>query len=378
MPSDLITEFMKRMNKDLAKKVKKGDPSIRITTGDDVQLASHVPFGLPSGIPQFDLAISKPGYPAGRIMEFFGSPHSGKTTAALHAIASCQRLGGVAMYLDTECTFAESRTRARKCGVDIDNLQMPEEVETLEQIFDCIESFLTTLEEMEWKGPSIVVVDSITAVESEGNAEKKIREEARVGQDARVIRRALRKLTYKISKQKTCAIFVNHAIANIGFGNPKTSAGGNALKFWSSLRIDFTFLHNLVEGKKSEGNRKYQGQNIQISVAKNKVSRTSSPEFEVPNLVDGFNIYASLFEAFRSIGTIEEINQKSYHYKHSSTTFQTKEWPTLVQSMGGPDQVYDFFLAEAQRLKKITPYGEDDDSETLTVVPMDDIEADDD
>lgn len=375
MASDVVAEFMKRMNKDLAKKVKKGEQGLRITTGDDVQLASHVPFGLPSGIPQFDLAIGKPGYPAGRLVEFFGFEMSGKSTASLQAIASCQRLGGLAMYIDTECTFAEGRDRARKCGVSIENLQMPEEVDSLEKVFDCIDSFLVTLEAIEWKGPSIIVVDSITAVESEGNAGKELREESRVGQDARVLRKSLKRLTPKISKQKTCVIFVNHAISNIGgFGNNKTSAGGHAIKFWASLRVDFTFLAQIVKGAKGDDDRQYEGQKVQIAVRKNKVGRTASPEFEIPNLVNGFDMYSSLLEGFRYIGLVEVINQKSYHYKPTETTFQTKEWPALVQSLGGPDQLYDFFLEKAQELKKISPYGEDDVTEPVSISPVESVE----
>jgi len=360
VPNDITKEFIKEMNKELGKNkglTKVG--GINITTGGDLNIASHVPFAIPSGLPLLELSIGKPGYPAGRVLEFFGFESSGKTTAALHAIAECQRLGGQVIYIDTEYTFDLTRPRAKKIGVDVDNLLLAE-ADSIEKVFDTIDAFLDKLEKEDWRFPSMIVVDSITGVESEGSSVKEIREEARVGQDARIIRKAMRRLTSRISTRKTCAIFINHAIANIGFGNPKTSAGGHALKFFASLRIDFTFLSQLVDGQKDD--RHYKGQSIKIAIRKNKINSTDSPEFDVKNGVTGFDIYEGIMDGLIAIGLIESVNQQSWHYVPTGTTFMKKEWKALVDGMGGPSKVYDFFLQEAEKVGKITPYGSDTDT----------------
>ena len=368
MPNDITKEFVKGMNKELGKNkglAKVG--GVNITTGGDLSIASHVPFAIPSGLPLLELSIGKPGYPAGRVLEFFGFESSGKTTAALHAIAECQRLGGQVIYIDTEYTFDLTRPRAKKIGVDVDNMLLAE-ADSIEKVFDTIDVFLDKLEAEDWRFPSMIVVDSITGVESEGSSNKEIREESRIGQDARVIRKAMRRLTSRISTRKTCAIFINHAIANIGFGNPKTSAGGHALKFFASLRVDFTFLSQLIDGVKDD--RHYKGQSIKIAIRKNKINVTDSPEFDVKNGVTGFDIYEGLMDGLVALGLVETVNQQSWHYKPTSTTFTRKEWKPLVDSMGGPPKVYDFFLQEAEKMGKITPYGSD--NSVITIEEPDD------
>jgi protein RecA len=362
MPSEITSEFIKDIRKEITKAKVEG---INITTGADIQLASHIPFAIPSGLPQLELCIGKPGYPAGRILEFFGFPASGKTTAALHALASCQRIGGKVMYIDAENSW--DPVRAKKCGIVVEDLMLVEAT-SIEKIFDGISYFLNALESKNWRQASMVVVDSITSVESEGNEDKAIREESRVAQDARIIRRALRKLAHRIAELKMCAIFINHAISNIGFGDPKTSGGGNALKFFASLRVDFTFRKSLVDGKKGE-ERSYEGQEVEVAIRKNKINITNSPEFLIRNGPNGFDIYDGLLAGFINLDVVEVMNQKTYHYKPTNTTFSRSEWKALVHGIGGPECVYDFFLKKAEELGKITPYGVDADEIVIITEP---------
>lgn len=347
MAENPLADFVNLLNKE-------GKAHASTSVGTDITLASHVPYGIPTRMPQLDLALGRPGFPAGRIIELFGFEGSGKTTAALHALAATQAGGGLAHFIDTE--FAFDPIRARQCGVNPDSLVVTE-CSSIEAIFRTIESSIKNLQKMDWKKPYTVVTDSVTAVMSENEMQKEIGEEARLGQDARTIRMALRKLTNEVASNNICALFVNHSISKIGvtFGKKSQSAGGHALKFWGSVRVQFSAVNQIFEGTGAERTRR--GQVTDVSVEKNKVSKTNQVSFKVPLVENGFDLYTGLFEALQTIGDIEKVNQKTYFFKPTETQVTRADWPALVDSRGGPLDMYKEFLQTAQERGFLIPYG---------------------
>lgn len=331
----------------------KDHPHASTSLATDLTLSSHVPFGVPTRIPQLDLSIGKPGLPIGRIVELYGFEASGKTTAGLHIIAAAQAMGGLGVFIDTEKHF--DRVRAEKCGVDTTNLIVTE-CDSIESIFRTIDLGLDNLDKIELEAPLVFVVDSITAVISESEYKKKIGEEYRIGQDARAIRHGLRKLNTDISRRNVLCIFINHSITNIGamFGKKSLSAGGHALKFYSSIRVNFAFVSNLYEGEKDD--RKRVGQTTAIRPEKNKVSGEMS-EFKITLGDHGFCIYEGLFEVLKKLGEIEQVNKQTWFYKPTESQITRKEWPELVDRLGGPWKMYEEFLKSAQSRGLIVPYG---------------------
>jgi recombination protein RecA len=324
--------------------------------GTDLSLKSNVPFGIPSFIPQLDLSMRRPGYPAGRIVELYGKPAVGKTTAAYHAIASAQRVGGkgACMLIDTEYTYSPSR--AAECGVDPESLVVVT-ADTIEGVFGHIDSFLDWLIKNEWKNPSIFAVDSVTAVQALSEQDKEFSERSTLGADARAIRSGLRYLNSRIADTKTLGIFVNHAIAKIGGfgGRDSEAAGGNALKFFSSIRVNFNFVNNLYEGDKDDRTRK--GQVVSIGTEKSKVSSVGRPTFKVELTEHGFDLYEGLLEGCLEVGLVERINKQSYLFKSQEVTFTSSKWKEIVDGLDGPWKFYQWFLSEAAKAGNLEPYG---------------------
>jgi len=330
--------------------------------GTDLSLASHVAFGIPSRIPQLDLSMGRPGYPAGRIVELYGLPASGKTTAAYHAMAQCQKMGGLAVLIDTERTFDPAR--ADQCGIDVKRL-LVSEANDIEEIFEKIETMLIAYgkDESLMANPIAICVDSVTAVETRYNSTRGMELEVRVGEDARAIRRGLRKINKKIADLKVCLFFINHSTALIGkaFGKQSDSSGGNGIKFLASVRVEFAFVSNITEGKEDKQRR---GQVVNLSLIKNKVEKTHAPVVKVELTENGFDIYEGLFEAFQTIGALERVNNINWHFLPTKTTFTKKEWQALIDTYAnsdgkvlGVDGFYKYFLRLAANDKYITAYG---------------------
>ena len=195
---------------------------------------------IPTGSIGLDLALGVGGYPRGRIIEIYGPESSGKTTLAITAIAEAQKRGGIAAFIDAEHAF--DRFYAEKLGVDVDNLwiSQPDNGEQALQIADQLISSSAV---------DILVVDSVAALTPKKEIEGDMGDSA-VGLQARLMSQALRKLTGTISKTNTCCIFINQLREKIGvmFGNPETTTGGNALKFYSSVRIDIRRVTSLKDG----------------------------------------------------------------------------------------------------------------------------------
>lgn len=218
---------------------------------------------IPTGSIGLDLALGVKGYPRGRIVEIYGPESSGKTTLALHAIAQAQKNNGIAAFIDAEHAF--DRFYAKKLGVDIENLLVSQP--------DCGEQALEIADALIRSGSiDIIVIDSVAALTPKSEIEGEMGEN-KVGLQARLMSQALRKLTANISKTGCCCIFINQLREKIGvmFGNPETTTGGNALKFYSSIRLDIRRTSQIKDGDMVIGSR------VKVKVVKNKVA----PPFKV-------------------------------------------------------------------------------------------------
>jgi len=215
--------------------------------------------GISTGALSLDIALGGKGVPRGRVCELYGPESSGKTTIALHAIAAAQKQGGVAAFIDAE--HALDTTWARKLGVDISSL-LVSQPDTGEQALDITEMLIKS------NAVDIIVVDSVAALVPAAELEGEMGQ-SHVGLQARLMSQALRKLTGVISKSKTCLIFINQIRMKIGvmFGNPETTPGGNALKFYSSVRID---VRRIATIKDSSGQP--VANRVRARIVKNKVA----------------------------------------------------------------------------------------------------------
>ena len=213
---------------------------------------------IPTGSIGLNAALGVGGYPKGRIIEIFGPESSGKTTLAIHAIAECQKAGGIAAFIDAEHAF--DRFYAEHLGVDIDNLYISQP-DNGEQALEIAEQLIRS------SAIDIIVIDSVAALTPKKEIEGDMGDSA-VGLQARLMSQALRKLTSTISKTKTTCIFINQLREKIGvmFGNPETTTGGNALKFYASVRIDIRKKETLKDGDTPIGNL------VKVKIVKNKVA----------------------------------------------------------------------------------------------------------
>jgi len=213
---------------------------------------------IPTGSISLDIALGVGGVPRGRVVEVFGPEASGKTTLALQIVASAQKLGGIAAYIDAE--HAVDTDYSRKLGVDTDSLLI-HQPDYGEQALEVCELLVRS------NAVDVVVIDSVAALVPKAELEGEM-EDIQVGLQARLMSKALRKLTGAISKSRTCVMFINQIREKIGimFGNPETTPGGRALKFYSSVRIETRRIGNLKQGDRMIGNR------TRATVKKNKVA----------------------------------------------------------------------------------------------------------
>lgn len=213
---------------------------------------------IPSGSIGLNLALGVGGYPRGRAIEIYGPESSGKTTLAIHAIAEAQKLGGTAAIIDAEHAF--DRYYAEQLGVDVDDLLIAQP--------DCGEDALEIADQLiRSSAIDIIVIDSVAALTPKAEIEGDMGDN-KVGLQARLMSQALRKLTASISKTNTTCIFINQLREKIGvmFGNPETTTGGNALKYYSSVRLDIRRIGILKDGDQPNGNQ------VRVKVVKNKVA----------------------------------------------------------------------------------------------------------
>jgi recombination protein RecA len=213
---------------------------------------------IPTGAIALDMALGIGGVPRGRVIEIYGPESSGKTTLAQHIIAEAQKMGGAAAYIDAEHAF--DPIYAQQCGIQLDELLISQP-DTGEQALEIAETLVRS------GSLDVVVVDSVAALVPRAEIEGEMGD-SHVGLQARLMSQALRKLTGAVSKSNTCLIFINQIRMKIGvmFGNPETTSGGNALKFYSSVRMEIRRVETIKQGAEGVGNR------VKVKVIKNKVA----------------------------------------------------------------------------------------------------------
>lgn len=213
---------------------------------------------IPTGSIALNAALGVGGYPRGRVIEIYGPESSGKTTLAIHAIAEAQKAGGIAAFIDAEHAF--DRFYAEKLGVDVENLWISQP-DNGEQALEIAEQLIRS------SAVDIVVIDSVAALTPKAELEGEMGD-SKMGLQARLMSQALRKLTGAISKTNTTCVFINQLRDKIGvmFGSPETTTGGNALKFYASVRLDIRKIGQLKDGEEVKGNQ------IRVKVIKNKVA----------------------------------------------------------------------------------------------------------
>ena len=280
---------------------------------------------IPSGSITLDQALGIGGYPKGRIVEIFGPESSGKTTLAIHAIAEAQKMGGTAVFIDAEHAF--DRFYAQKLGVNVDELliSQPDNGEQALEIADAL---------IRSSAIDIVVIDSVAALTPKAEIEGDMGEQ-KMGLQARLMSQALRKLTGTISKTGTVCIFINQLRDKIGivYGNPETTTGGNALKFYSSIRVDIRKTASIKDGEEQLGSR------VKVKVVKNKLAAPfRRAEFDI--------IFG---EGISRVGEVLDIATENDIVKKSGSWFSYGD-----RKLGqGRDAVKTLLQTDAELMKEI-------------------------
>lgn len=355
-PQDQFDSFVNTLAKE-----SKADANAKFYKPGDLYFSSHIPFGIRTGLPQIELALGRPGWPAGRIVELYGFAMVGKTTLGYHAISNVQKMGGMGVVIDTELTFDEDR--ATTCGVDVKGDFAYFTADTVEAYFRTIERVLSGLRSSEYSKPVLIMVDSVTGALVESEKVKEFGAEPRVGIEAKVIRAGLKKIIPDLADTKACLLLINHAVSIIAmtkWARNRQAAGGHAIKLLASARAEF---RNTGKIKDPNDKEKELGQKIKILFEKSKIGSLYYPIVDTELLFEcGFNTVASLLEAMKTTKMIiseSEARKGTYTFRQEGQediTFIRKEWPGLIESFGGVDKMYDYFIETCISTGIIKPY----------------------
>jgi len=355
---DKLDQLLNDMRKNLAKK----NVTATIWKSNDLGIASYTPHTISTGLAELDLQLGgRGGLPAGRLIEYYGFEMCGKTTAALHAIAEVQRMGGFACFIDAEHTF--SPVRAEQCGVNLDRLQIMS-AHTIESIFEAACTYVEYCENLGLakKRPVLIVVDSVTGTHIESEMHEKTAKEAyakdvRIGGEAKAIRRGVKRLHGLLARSKVTAILINHAIATnltATFGKKSGAAGGHGTKIMASVRVEFKNFGKIAKKRTGEQDLR-EGQMVTLTIEKLKNAQLQLPKVEKVELREyGFNQNLSLLNAAVMTGwiTVQGTGASKYYtipIADEEKQFKHSQWDELVMSLGGYFQVYAMWLDRAKQ-----------------------------
>lgn len=333
------------------------DPLASTHRAGDITIKSHIPWGVLTGIPELDLNLGRPGWPAGRCVELFGFEHCGKTTMAYHAIAQAQRAGGGAWFIDTEKSWDEDR--AAQCGVNVDVNFGIGDADSIDAAFRLVQNILIARKDDYDGRPFVIVIDSITGVATEVMKKKTIGEEERVGQDARTIRGGMRRIGPDVAETNTNLFMVNHAtslIAKTQYQKQSDSSGGHAIKLAATVRCGMSHSGWIVDENDKEVRL---GQKIAIKVEKLKGSRLDRPKVKETLLLNtiGFDTMTSLLKAGCTSGWVDH-KKGSKDYAFGDVSFPKGDWPVIVSDMGGVDKAYANFIEWCMAEGHMSPWGQ--------------------
>jgi recombination protein RecA len=315
------------------------------------EMAANVPV-IPSGSLGLDIALGIGGIPRGRVIEIFGPEASGKTTLTLHVIAEAQKTGGAAAFIDAE--HALDIHYASRLGVKVDDL-LVSQPDTGEQALEIAETLVRS------GALDVIVIDSVAALVPRAEIEGEMGD-SHMGLQARLMSQALRKLTAAISKSNTSVIFINQIRMKIGvmFGNPETTTGGNALKFYSSVRLDIRRIEAIKEGQEVTGNR------VRVKVVKNKMA----PPFRQAEFDVLFNVGISKLGEILDLGVEKKIVEKAgawYSYNGERMGQGREQSVTFLKENPKSAAAIELAIRDANGLPKNGKNGEEK-KETLAPV----------